>query len=288
MQHQCTTLISTVPALKVASENFQLALRRGDAVELGYGERTDAANQLAGAKLRKVRAQVAEMLRWLARLRGLFLAFDAMVRDHVQLEDMRLIEPRFLGLHSVTNLLVALTDTLCSSEGRHRSALLDSLIQNLNFHNELDRHAYPDVATKFLNHRGLVKSPNFLAAKALYVVKQGQSIFDYVRWFGFGAERKRLSVKFEQLHRMTGFDVDTIDELQEQIQALERRLAPEAAFTDEQLSMFQARMTGLHSADLLSSELFHGIEDTCADAIELASSVRGGVLTVDMAATNGL
>jgi hypothetical protein len=76
------------------------------------------------------------------------------------------------------------------------------------------------------------------------------------------------------------------DELQEQIQALERRLAPEAAFTDEQLSMFQARMTGLHSADLLSSELFHGIEDTCADAIELASSVRGGVLTVDMAATN--
>ena len=217
LEHQCKTLVSTVPALRVAFESLQGALRRGDKLELGRGERTAAANSLASAKLRWVRKQIAAMLRWLARLRGLFVEFGAMVRTHVKLDDMRLIAPRFMGLVSVTNLLTGLTEAACSSDGRHCSSLLETLTFNLKFHCELDRHAFPEVAKKHLDRH--TSMPNFLTAKALYVVKQAQHIFDYLRWFGIGPERKRLSIKFEMLHRLIGFDVQHPD-LQEQIQTL--------------------------------------------------------------------
>jgi hypothetical protein len=66
------------------------------------------------------------------------------------------------------------------------------------------------------------------------------------------------------------------------IKALEAKLAPACAISQEQLAALQSRLRTLHVAKLLTDDELFSLEDACADIIEMESSV-GGRITSDMA-----
>lgn len=68
------------------------------------------------------------------------------------------------------------------------------------------------------------------------------------------------------------------------LSAMEAKLAPAVAISDEELTKLQTRLETLHGKKLLSDEELAAIEDLCADIIELESST--GKLLVEMAQAN--
>ncbi len=69
------------------------------------------------------------------------------------------------------------------------------------------------------------------------------------------------------------------------IKALEAKLAPACAISQEQLAALQSRIQTLHVAKLLSDDELFSLEDACGDIIELESSI-GGRITSEMAQAN--
>ena len=73
-------------------------------------------------------------------------------------------------------------------------------------------------------------------------------------------------------------------EMRAEMQKMRDGLTPQERISAEQLAVLQARLEALHGARLLTDDELFGLEDLCADIIELKSSV--GKLTAEIAQSN--